>query len=83
MLPALSKILERVLYDQIVSHLNKYDLFTPHQSGFHSGYSMQDVLIHVTDKWLRAIDEGKYNGAVFLHLAKAFDTVRRSCHSMF
>ena len=56
-------------------HLNKYNLLTLHQSGFRSGYSTQDVLIHVTDKWLRAIDEGKYTGAVFLDLAKAFGTV--------
>ena len=38
---------------------------------------MQDVLLHVTDRWLRTIDEGKYTGAVhvFLDLAKVFDTV--------
>ena len=33
------------------------------------------MLLYVTDKWLRAIDESKYTGAVFLDLAKAFDTV--------
>ena len=71
-LSTLSKVLERVLHNQIVSHL---DLLSAHQSGFRSGYSTQDVLIYVTDKWLKAIDEGKYTGAVFLDLAKAFDTV--------
>ena len=75
MLPTLSKVLERVLHNQIVSHLAKYNLLSAHQSGFRSGYSTQDVLIYVTDKWLKAIDEGKYTGAVFLDLAKAFDTV--------
>ena len=76
-LPTLSKILECVLYDQIVLHLNEYGLLTPHQSEFSSGYSIQNVLLHVTDRWLRAIDEGKYTGAVhvFLDLAKPFDTV--------
>ena len=33
------------------------------------------MLLYVTDKWLRTIDEGRYIGAVFLDLAKAFDTV--------
>jgi len=33
------------------------------------------VLLHVTDKWLKAMDESKYTGALFLDLAKAFDTV--------
>ena len=40
---------------------------------------MQDVLLHVTDRWLRAIDEGKYSGAVFLDLDKIFDTVDHKC----
>ena len=57
---------------------NKYGLLIPHQSGFRSGHSTQDVLLHVTDRWLRAIDEGKYTGAVFLDLAKAFDTVNHT-----
>ena len=74
-LPTLSKILERVLFNQIVFHRDKYDLLTPHQSGFRAGYSTQDVLLYVTDGWLRAVDESKYTGAVFLDLAKAFDTV--------
>jgi len=68
-LSTLSKILERILYDQMVSHLSKYNLLTPHQSGFRSGYSIHDVLLYVIDKWIT------YTGAVFLDLAKAFDTV--------
>ena len=71
----LSKVLEQVLFNQIVSHLHKNKLLSAHQSGFRAGYSTQDVLLYVTDKWLRAIDEGKYTGAVFLDLAKAFDPV--------
>ena len=57
-LPALSKVLECVLHDQIFSHLHKYDVLSAHQSGFRSGYSTQDVSIYVIDKWLKAIDKG-------------------------
>ena len=49
-LPILSKVLERILYNQIVFHLHNYDLLSAHQSGFHAGYSTQDLLLHVTDK---------------------------------
>ena len=70
--------MERVLHNLIHSHLMKFDLLCPHQSGFRSGYSTQDILLHITDKWLAAIDKGKYTGAVFLDLAKAFDTVNHS-----
>ena len=33
------------------------------------------MLLHVSDSWLRAIDAGQYVGAIFLDLAKAFDSV--------
>ena len=46
-----------------------------YQSGFCSGYSTHDVLLYVTDTWMRAIDKGEYTRAVFLDLAKTFDTV--------
>ena len=67
-----------MLHNQIQSHLIKHHLLSPHQSGFRADYSTQDVLLYVTDKWLRAIDEGRYTGAVLLDLAKAFDTVDHS-----
>ena len=35
----------------------KYDLLSAHQSIFRGYSAMQNVLLHVTDKWL--IDEGK------------------------
>ena len=54
-------MLEGVLYDQILLHLNKYGVLTPHQSGFRFGYSTQDVLYtacnRYVDRWLRAIDD--------------------------
>ena len=74
-LPTLSKILERVLFNQISILINMIYILTPHQSGFCAGHSTQDVLLYMTDGWLRAVDERKYTGAVFLDLAKAFDTV--------
>jgi len=74
-LPVFSKVLERVVFDQVVDHFNRHKLFSNKQSGFHPGHSTQDVLLHVNDSWLRAIDNGQYVGAVFLDLAKAFDYV--------
>lgn len=53
----LSKVLERVVYNQLVSYLLKYDLLSDRQSGFHPNFATQDVLLHVTDSWHRAIDD--------------------------
>ena len=45
------------------------------QSGFCPQYSNQDVLLHVTDCWHRAIDESKFTAAAFVDVSKAFDCV--------
>ena len=42
-LPVLSKILERVVHDQLVSHLLKFNLLSDRQSGFRPKHSTQDV----------------------------------------
>ena len=68
-LPVFSKILERVVHDQFVSHLLKFNLFSVFQSGFHPSNSTQDVLLSVTDCWRKAIDNSKFVVAGFLDLA--------------
>ena len=75
-LPVLSKVLERVVHDQLVSHLLKFNLLlSDRQSGFHPQHSTQDVLVYVTDCWRKAIDESKFTAAAFLDVSKAFDCV--------
>ena len=74
-LPVLSKVLERVVHDQLVSHLLKFNLLSDRQSGFCPQHSTQDVLVYVTDCWRKAIDESKFTAAAFLDLSKGFDCV--------
>ena len=74
-LPVFSKVLERVVFNQIVAHFNSHHLFSMKQSGFRPGHSTQDVLLHCSNSWLQAMDAGQYVGAIFLDLAKAFDCV--------
>ena len=74
-IPVLSKILERVVYNQLVSYFLQYDLLSDQRSGFCPNYSTQDVLLYVTDSWRRAIDDSKFITAAFLDISKAFDFV--------
>ena len=74
-LPVLSK---QVVYYQLYNYFISNDLLSSCQSGFRPGYSTQDVLLHVTDTWRKAIDNREYVGAVFLDISKAFDCVNHS-----
>ena len=73
-LPVLSKVLERVVYGQLLGYLSNNSLLSDCQSGFRPNYSTQDVLLHVTDSW-RRIDDGKFAVVAFLDISKAFDSV--------
>lgn len=73
--PFLSKVIERVVYNQLMYHLESNALLPPQQSGFRHGFSTMPLLLNITTSWMRTIDDGCYVGAVFLDLHKAFDTV--------
>ena len=66
----MSKLFERVVYDQLLAHINDFDLLSISQSGFRPGYSIHDVLLCVTESWRRAIDDGLYVGVCFWILRK-------------
>ena len=48
-LPNFSKILERVVYDRLISHVLNFNVLSDFQSGFRISHSIQDVLLHVVD----------------------------------
>ena len=70
-LPALSKIFERILADQLTEFFN--DIFSPSLSAFRKGISCQSILLKMTEDWRKALDDRKYVGAVLMDLSKAFD----------
>lgn len=74
-LPILSKLFERVVYDQLYNHLITNNLMSDKQAGFRLNHSTQDLLLYVSDIWKRAIDGGNLVGTIFLDLQKAFDCV--------
>lgn len=74
-LSVVSKVLERIIYDQVERYLSENNLLYSHQSGFRHKYSTDTCLLHLTDFIKFEMDKGNYIGMVLLDLQKAFDTV--------
>ena len=79
-LPVISKILERVIYDQLSDYLESNDLITTSQFGFRRRYNRELAVTIFADRIRLAMDQHKLTDAVFIDLQKAFDTVE---HSVF
>ena len=74
--PIVSKILERVVYDEVNDYLLQRRALGEHQFGFRKNHSCPDLLLSLTDDLLVARDEKKFTVAVFIDLSKAFDNVQ-------
>ncbi|PZC78071.1 hypothetical protein B5X24_HaOG202606 [Helicoverpa armigera] len=74
-LPALSKVLERLLNQRLIKFLESKALLSPAQFGFRNGRSTNDAVHELVDAIVSNLDVKKKCITVFLDLAKAFDTV--------
>ena len=70
-LPNLSKVYERILFEQISSFFE--NILSRHQCGFRKGFSAQHCLLRMIEKWRNCLDHGKVTGALLTDLSKAFD----------
>ena len=69
------KMLESIIKDDIVSHLEKHKLIRPTQHGFMKGRSCTSNLLTFLEKVTAAVDDGDAVDIIFLDFAKAFDKV--------
>ena len=77
-LPVVSKLIERVVFNQFYGYLNENNLLTESQSGFRPRFSTETTLLEETNEWIKNIDKSLLNGVIFLDLKKAFDTMDHS-----
>ena len=74
-IPAVAKIFEKAIHDQLYEYLNTNNLLSNCQSGFRSMHSTLTALLEATNSWSVNIDKGLLNAVVFIDLKKAFDTI--------
>ena len=77
-LPAMSKILERIMYDKIVCFFNTKNLFYQHQYGFRQKHSTIHPIIHLLNHCAQSNNKptSEKTLAIFCDLSKAFDVIR-------
>ena len=72
-----SKVVEKFICNALVGHLESLNLFNNFQWDFRKQSSCEDLLLHMTEKWMKSIDSGKVVVVLFIDFQKAFDSVAR------
>ena len=71
LLPIISKIFERVLFEQIEKFSEK--ILSPKLCGFRKGHSTQHALLNLLKNWQKTLDKSGVIGTVLIDLSKAYD----------
>ena len=74
-LPFLSKVLERVVLTQLMTHLETHNLLEPFLSAYRKCHSTETALLRVVNDLLQASDDGHGSFLSMLDLSAAFDTI--------
>ena len=74
-LPFLSKLIEKVIAERLVSHMHDNGIVEKFQSAYKANHSTETALLRVYNDMLISIDQGGGATLVLLDLSSAFDTI--------
>ena len=74
-LSSVSKVFERIIYNQIYEYFTQFNLFYGSQYGFRSKHSTEFASLELVERIIEEMDQNKYPISVFMDLSKAFDTL--------
>ena len=78
LLPCFSKLLERIVFNQLYDYFNANKLIYKSQHGFREQHSTETAALEFMDRVISSLDKGNIELAVFIDLSKAFDTINHS-----
>ena len=73
LLPVLSKVMEKVVFSQLVIYLESNNLIHPNLHGSRAGHNTSTALIQLYDKWVEEVEDGKMVGVLICDQSAAFD----------
>ena len=78
LLPAFSKLLEKIMYKKIISYLNSNNIIFKPQYGFRTRHSTLHPIIHLLNHCAESSNKSdpEFTLAIFCDLSKAFDVIR-------
>ena len=76
LIPIVSKLFERNMYNQIISYINKF--LSPYLFGYRKGHSTEQCLTVMLEVWEKALDGKGKAGAILTDLSKAFDCLNHN-----
>ena len=78
LLSSMSKVFERIVFDQLYNYFTTNGLLFNSQNGFLKHHSTELAPSELMDKIRREIDQSKTPFSVYLDLSKAFDNLNRA-----
>ena len=78
LLKVVSKICEKVAFNQFSLYLSQNNHLSPHQSGNKKYHSTETLNILMCDSLLDAMDDKKLSALILLDLSKAFDSINHA-----
>ena len=75
LLPTISKIFERILYNQLYEYFNSNNLLAEQQYGFCFNHSTEYAAVKFVDHISKEMESGNTPAALYNDLSKAFDTL--------
>ena len=74
-IPILSKVLERVIFNQMIEYLNVNNLLHLNHHAYRTQLNTTTALIQMYDGWLQAVESDQLAGVCMLDMSSAFDLV--------
>ena len=75
LLPVISKVIEKIIYNQLSLYFESNKLFSDSQYGFRPNHSTEQATLELTDKIISAMYNNDVPIGIFLDISKAFDTI--------